>query len=92
MITGGAVHKFLILQLQSHNIHLRIMDTFGTFQLSLVERLSSSWRSLYTQNVQLVHFCLSIIGGLSYLGYRRFHYMFKIKFLTLLTVHMYGNR
>ena len=35
----------------------------GTFQLSLVERLSSSRRSIYTQNVQLVHFCLSFIRG-----------------------------
>ena len=35
----------------------------GTFQLSLVERLSSSRRSIYSQNVQLVHFCLSFIGG-----------------------------
>ena len=33
----------------------------GPFQLSLVERLSSSRRSIYTQNVQLVHFCLAII-------------------------------
>ena len=40
----------------------------GTFQLSLVERLSSSWRSIYTQNVQFVHFCLPIIGGCPYLG------------------------
>ena len=39
----------------------------GTFQLPL-ERLSSSRRSIYTQNVQLVHFCLSIIGGCPYLG------------------------
>ena len=30
----------------------------GPFQLSLVERLSSSRRSIYTQNV---HFCLAII-------------------------------
>ena len=28
----------------------------GTFQLSLVERLSSSRRSIYTQNVQMMHF------------------------------------
>ena len=35
----------------------------GTFQLSLVKRLSSSRRSIYTQNVKLLHFCLSIIGG-----------------------------
>ena len=40
----------------------------GTFQLSLVERLSSSRRSIYTQNAQLGHFCLSIIGGCPYLG------------------------
>ena len=40
----------------------------GTFRLSLVERLSSSRRSIYTQNVQLVHFCLSFIGGCPYLG------------------------
>ena len=40
----------------------------GTFQLSLVVRLFSSRRSIYTQNVQLVHFCLSIIGGCPYLG------------------------
>ena len=39
----------------------------GMFQLSLVERLSPSWRSIYTQSVQLVHFCLSIIGGCPYL-------------------------
>ena len=46
----------------------------GTFQLSLaIERLSSSRRSIYTQNVQLVHFCLSIIGGCPYLLYWRFH-------------------
>ena len=40
----------------------------GTFQLSLIERLSSSRRSIYTQNVELVHFSLSVIGGCLYVG------------------------
>ena len=55
----------------------------GTFQLSLIERLSSSQRSIYTQNVQLVHFCLSIIGGCPYLG---------VSFIGGYTVVLYGSQ
>ena len=51
----------------------------GTFQLSLVERLSSSRRSIYTQNVQLVHFCLSVhyrkLSLPRNVLYRKFHCM-----------------
>ena len=52
--------------------NLRIMDTLGHFQLSLVERLSSSRRSIYTQNVQLVYL-LSEVVLISECPCRRFH-------------------
>ena len=34
-----------------------------TYNYGKNEKMSSSRRSIYTQNVQLVHFCLSIIGA-----------------------------
>ena len=57
--------------------NLQIRELFSCLQLSIVERLSSSQRSIYTLNVQLVHFSQSIIGRrlslFRSLLYRRFH-------------------